>query len=58
MSVSPYQGASHILAYADYGRGPLRPADRFCNLKRGRAPTPTNVHTHDNSGDTWQGGVV
>lgn len=29
--------ADHIYSYADNGHGPLRPAHRSCNRRRGRA---------------------
>jgi hypothetical protein len=50
--------ADHILAYADHGPGPLRPAHRSCNLKRGRPPAPHHVHDTDNTTHTQHGGVV
>jgi hypothetical protein len=47
--------ADHIFAYADFGQGPLRPAHRSCNNKRGRAPAPVNT---DNTNHMHDGGVI
>ena len=54
--------ADHITAFADAGPGPLRPAHRTCNNKRGRAPAPPAradfFYTPDNSTHHVDGGVL